>query len=290
MKLNYFWIRICVLGALIAIASTAKAVGQQVDMPGIGLLPNLTKWSPELVGGQWGWRLTKYKSLEDVYNIDGRTIVQLSTDQSSTDNVVWDPLTGGGDHLDHEASVRFIQEHGKDIQPAIIANGPIKISGARVIVAEPSYGNIGTCSPNFAWYYSVYDSSHRLLRSFYVVEKLVHPIVTMKLTCVGGRPMTVEYKVHFEYDNELTWFADLQDGTIMFIRMDENGTTIVRLDKSVQQHTSVSGRVFILDAAPINVRLRSLDRFEDARFRYPIFLKEIEAARKSGLPEQVSAP
>jgi hypothetical protein len=272
---------------LIAIASPAPAIAQHTPGGNTELTEDLAKGSPELMGDQWGWRLTRYKEFQASFKINGRTLVMLSTDLQLTDDVIWDPLTGLGRYLDHDQSIKFIEAHRQDMFDGIYSPGQgTVISGDRTIEAWPAPG-VGnpSCTPNFYEYFNVYDSSHRLLRSFYVVEKLADPQSIKYHICNEGSRGHVDTtpKVTIEFDTGLTTIHSLSDRTLLFTNTDKYGTTIVRLDKNQQQLTSVGGLVFVLDAAGINSELEPAGEIQDPTFRYNIFFKAIETAKDTGL-------
>ena len=149
-----------------------------------------TIWSPELVGGQWGWRLTKYRYFELAYKINDQTLLLLSTDENHTDNVLWNPLTGTGRHLDQEEFKKFFYKYKNDrllyslfpvlddpsknekFTPVLYQQ---KLLYGRNIQRFISPGQNFYCSSIFYSYYGVYDKSSRLIKTFYVLEKLDHP-------------------------------------------------------------------------------------------------------------------
>ncbi len=180
--------RVTALAVFMAITSVTHAVAQQVSGNVTGLNEDLTKWSPELVGRQWGWRLTRYKSFDASFKIDGEVYLMLSADIKTTDNVIWDPLTGLGRHFDHDQWVEFTDMHREDLFSGILSIGQhAAMSDGRIMEVSPAPGvGMPSCSQNFNGYYNIYDSSRRLLRSFYVVERVVDPLSVRYHICIEG--------------------------------------------------------------------------------------------------------
>jgi hypothetical protein len=252
------------------------------------LTPDITKWSSELKGGQWGWHSTKYGALDWFFQIDGKTLVMLSTDINVTDNVLWDPLTGAGLHLNHEEYERFIQSHKDDHYssiPNIYTGRLFPIVGERMLQTQlsPPY-TTGTCAILFGYYINIFDKDHDLIRSFYVISKLRHPIMVMRDTCAEGDTGPNPYPADFKYDAEIsTCYAPLSDGSILFVNNDGISTNITRLDKELRQHSSAEGHIFILDADPINAEFDASPHTKDSRFRYEVILKKIQELKAGGL-------
>jgi hypothetical protein len=279
-------LRVSALALLTVIAPVTQAVAQHGGSDLTGLTEDLTKLSPELAGGRWGWRLTRYPDVGYSIKIAGRVYLVLSTDPKKNENIIWDPLTGLGRDIDHAQWASLIEEHRQDSSTGILFLGQFKaIPNNRTLRYEPAPGvGMPSCSPNFYGYFAVHDSSQKLLRSFYVVVKISDPLSVRYHICIegsGGYEM-VKPRVTIDFESEQIWSYALADGTLLFVTGDKYGTTIVRLDDNLQQHTSVDGRVFVLNAADINAGLESLADIQDPTSRFQVFLAAIAAARKSG--------
>jgi hypothetical protein len=81
-----------------------------------------------------------------------------------------------------------------------------------------------------------------------------------------------------DYDTNVVFYVDLPDGSFLFFNMAEHQLDIIRLDSTLQQHTTLDGRMFVLDADTINHALHSA-YVNDPQFRYDTFLKRIKAAQ-----------
>jgi len=214
----------------------------------------------------------------------------LSTDIKATDNVLWDPLTGAGLHLDHEEYEQFTKTYKDDHYIGMIDPDRFYPSlGSRMIrtrVSSPYH----TCGVLFGYYFDlfekdhIYDGDHSPIRSFFVIEKLPHPITVMRDTCAEGDSGPNPYPADFEYDTGLlTYYAPLRDDSILFIYFDGVSTRIIRLDEELRQHSSVGGHMFILDADRINAEFDASPRGNDSRFRYEVVLKKIDEIKAGGL-------
>jgi hypothetical protein len=178
-----------------------------------------TIWSPELVGGQWGWRLTKYRYIDQAYKINGQTLLLLSTDINNTDNVLWNPLTGTGRHLDQGEYKRFWYERKNDMLlhnlfPVLAAPSsndkvipglyPAKLFAGRKIQLFGSPGQYFNCGIIFYSYYGVYDKSSRLIKTFYVLEKLEHPKDFKYFVCPEAETKQEKHiKIKFEETKDI---------------------------------------------------------------------------------------
>jgi len=259
-------------------ATPREALCQTHGGASADLSESLMRRTPELVGDKWGWRLTKYKNVMNFFKVDGRVMILLSTDLEATDNVIWDPLTGQRRHLNSREYLQFGEEHRKHLISAALNLGQVlQISDDRTIQAWPAPG-VGSpnCAPIFYQFFRVRDASGAVLRSFYVVEKIDHPASRKYHICLpgdGGRE--IKPKGLIEFDSEWLLFDELADGTLLFTSMDDEGTTILRLDENLRQHTSLDGRVFVLDADDINSRLEALPDLQDPEARYHVFLSAI---------------
>jgi hypothetical protein len=277
-------------GALIVFAvifGCTDAAAQRREVNSSLVTENLTELSPELIGNQWGWHLTRYRGLDGLYKIEGRTFLMLSTDFNLMDNVIWDPLTGLGRHFDHDPWVQFTEAYRQEGSSGLLAIGQgLELPGNRtaIVRAAPGVG-MPSCGPNFNQYFDVYDASRNLLRSFYVVTKIVDPLSVKYHICIEGSGRHVDTKpnITIEYDAGILYMGILSDGTMVFMDSNKNGTTIVRLDNELQQHTSIGGRMFVLDAAGINAELGPSPDIQDPAFRYRVFLRAIQAAKNAGL-------
>lgn len=91
-----------------------------------------------------GMAFRKYRWVENAYHIYGETFLLLTTKPfKETDNVLWNPLTGDGRHLDHEKNARFLSEHGREVVPQLIR--PIRIYGERILEPKLSPGQTSSC-------------------------------------------------------------------------------------------------------------------------------------------------
>src|SRR6266567_6365753 len=197
-----------------AFSVEVRADQQPIGGDAVVLAPDVTKWSSELKGGQWGWHLTKYGSLDWFFQIGGKTLIMLSTDMNTTDNVLWDPLTGAGLHLNHEEYERFTEGHKDDhytIGPDLYTDRLFPLEGGRMIqtkISSPYIAN--TCGMLFAYYLNIYGEGHiygedqDLIRSFYVIAKLRHPITVMRDTCAEGDNGPNPYPADFRYNAEIS--------------------------------------------------------------------------------------
>jgi hypothetical protein len=257
-----------------------------------GLEENLKELSPELAGGKWGWHLTRYSDVGYSIKIAGRVYLVLSTDPQKKDNVVWDPLTGLGRHIDHDQWVRMIEARRQSLSIGILFPGQSEaIPDDRILRYEPAPGvGMPSCSPNFNGYFEVYNSSQNLLRSFYVVTKIADPSSVRYHICIegSGGHLMVKPPITIDFESGQIWSYALADGTLLFVTGNKGGTTIVRLDDKLRQHTSVDGRAFVLDAAGINAKLGPSPDIQDPTFRYQVFLAAIEAAKKAGLHYRIN--
>jgi hypothetical protein len=286
--------RVSALVVFMAIVSSTHATAQRGDADNAGFTEDLTKRSPELVGNQWGWELTRYWNFAGWYKIGGRVLIMLATDLNLTDNVLWDPLTGLGRHFDHDQWVQFTEAHRQDRSLGLLSTGQgldLPANRTAIVQAAPGAG-MPSCSPNFSQYFNVYNSSHDILRSFYVVSKIADPLSVRYRICIEGSRDSIDTKpditIKFDTQGNLTFIDALPDGTLLFLNLhlmsrSRNEATIVRLDNDLQQYTSVGGRMFILDAAGINAEIESLPHVQDPTARYRIFLAAIEAKKNAGL-------
>ena len=212
---------------------------------------NATTWSTELAGDLWGWRLTKYKSFDDAYTIGDQTLLLLSTDGlHPTDNVLWNPLTGMGRHLDRQQYVNFGAKHVND-RPAWWTS-PILLRGGQTLQSVPSPAQYFPCQAVLFRYYELSAQDRRILAAVYVLRKLGNPRLIKYYTCPEAALATKHYmKIDFLLD--LTYVAELPDSTLLFASFESrHGLIIIRLDQHLRQHTTLGGRVFVADAAPIN--------------------------------------
>ena len=125
-----------------------------------------------------------------------------------------------------------------------------------------------------------------LLRLFYVLEKLEHPKDFKYFVCPEAETKQEKHiKIKFEETKDI-FFTELFDETLLFFSIETKNTVIVRLDQNLQQHTSMGGRMFVLDAAKINSILLSeqIKSENNAQFRYDLFMKEIASVQNSGMP------
>ncbi len=151
-----------------------------------------------------------------------------------------------------------------------------------MILVDISPGQSFPCSSVFYNYYSVFDDSRRLIKKLYIVQKFDYPKILKYFVCPeADAPQEKHIKAEFQIIPE-SWFADLPDGTLLFLSSDTNDRFIIRLDQNLQQHTSMGGRMFALDAVKSNDVLESEQNKSenDAQFRYDIFMKEIAFANK----------
>jgi hypothetical protein len=286
-KLQRYSVFIFAFVLTLVLSIEVRADKQPVEGNVVVLAPDITNWSPELKGGLWGWHLTKYGCLEWIFRIDGKTLIMLSTDINATDNVLWDPLTGAGLHLNHEEYEEFNQTH-KDDQylgvPELYTDRLFPLGEKRMIqtqISPPYIANV--CTMLFSYYFNIFNMDHDLVGSFYVLVKLPYPITTMRDTCAEGDSGPSPYPADFRYNTQIpTYYTALGDGSILFIIFDGVSTRIIRLDRELRQHSTVDGHMFILDAAPINAELDASPRSKDSRFRYEVLLKKIEELKASG--------
>jgi hypothetical protein len=285
-SLQHVAMRVSAFAALMVFAPVTQAIAQQDNGGVTGLEEDLTKLSPELARDQWGWHLTRYWEFAGSYKIDGQPFLMLSMDLSLTDNVLWDPLTGFGSHLDHKQWVQFTAAHRQDKFVDVLAPGQgLDLSRNRTVIDQPAPGvGMPSCGPIFNDFFEVYESSHNLLRSFYAVAKVVDPLSVKYHICIeGGGYVDTKPDIEIEFATGLTFIGSLTDSTLLIVAVSKSDATVVRLDRGLQQHTSVGGRLFVLDAAGINAGLESLADIQDPTSRYRVFIAAIEAARKSGL-------
>jgi hypothetical protein len=257
-----------------AASDTGKAGGIHSQM--------LLKWSPELVGNQWGWLLTKYRYYEDSYKMDDRIFLMLSSTIDPTDNVLWDPLTGRGIHLDTQEYVQFHEKHKND------RNTPLHqfpMYGSRNLESKTSPG-VPMCFTMFDNYFALSDSaSSRIIRAFYVARRMDHPETKKYPVCFDGQSTkTRSIKVEFE-EVGYQGFIPLPDGSMIFLSLFERGLVVIRLDENGQQYTSLGRSILTLDAATIDTDLRTTPgSYSDPAVRYNIFLRAIRAAQAPGQP------
>jgi len=276
---------------LVAVFSVEVRADQQpVERDSVVLAPAISNWSSELRGGQWGWHLTKYGVFDCFFRIDGKTLLMLATDINATDNVIWDPLTGRGLHLNHKEYEKFIESHKDDRylgRPIINTDQLFPLGDERWLqtqLSPPYTGN--TCGINFGYYINILGKDQNLIRSFYVIAKLRHPITVMRDICSedDSGPHPYRHPATFKYDIPLfVNYVALRDHSILIVIYDGVSTRITRLDETLRQHSSVGDHVFILDADPINDEFTASPRTEDLRFRYKVILKKIEELKAGGL-------
>jgi hypothetical protein len=276
--LNLLWI----LLYLAVTCSGTEAAGEQGQAASIES-QTVVNWSPELTGDQWEWRLTKYRYYENAYKIDGRTFLMLSSNADPTDNVLWDPLTGRGLHLDTREYVQFRKGHADDWNSPL---HPFPMYGDRHLGAETSPG-VPMCNSIFDHFFVLSDSSgHRIIRTFYVARRIDHPEVKRYPVCFDGPSAeTRSIKVEFEEIGCCLNLVPLPDGSIIFLSLFEKGLLIVRLDKDGRQYTSPGSSILTLDAATINAELRATpSNYSDPSIRYNIFQGAIRASQRSETP------
>lgn len=261
-----FLIPFCAAVSLAVASPAAQAADPSADS-GIGdLTQNATIWSPELAGGQWGWSLTKYNIFNDSYKIGGNIYFLLSTNlffksiPPNVEAVFWNPLTGGGSHFSGDDISKIWTEH-KDNR-IDVNNTKIQLNNGRNITTY-LYGNWFLRCGNIAFReYKIFDNKDNFVYGFYIVHKLDRPENIKLAVCREAEdPEIYPTKVYFATD--FYFIGELSDGTLMFSDIKitigdsarSNALHIIRLDQNFKPHTTLGGRVFVVDAAPINDKL-----------------------------------
>jgi len=273
-RLHSLWRTIIRMGLIGVLACSAFYTGgaradSSATVTSGGHAPNANAGQAELVGNQWGWHITHYKGISGAFKINGNTVLLLSATEG--DYVVWNPLTGDVHHLDGAGFDAFWSAHKN---ARVFFGLPMKLYDGRTIDYFPSPGQTFSCHSTFFQYYRVFDQAHHLVRAFYVVSKLEHPEETLYHVCSEiGLP---DRHIMIDYDTTVDFNIDLPDGSLLFFDGSVNALNILRLDRTYQQHTTLDGRMFVLDADAINNALRSA-YVNDPQFRYDVFLKQIKA-------------
>jgi hypothetical protein len=273
-------VRVGILACMTVMCGGAHAADDRGQSESIDS-QNLTTLSPELVGDQWGWRLAKYRYYEGFYTIADRTFLMLSANVDPTDNVLWDPITGRGLHLNTLEYVKFHEKYESDRNTAL---RPFPTYGNRHLGAETSPGEVSMCYHMFDHYFVLSDASdRRIIRAFYVARRIDHPRIEKYPICYDGASAeTRSIKVEFEeigYQNSVP----LSDGSLMFLSLFEGGLVIIRLDKDGRQHTSVGDAILTSDATRINAELHATPGSDsDPSIRYNIFARGLRAAQTLG--------
>lgn len=105
----------CAAASLVVASFPAQAADGSADLGISDLTQNATIWSPELAGGQWGWRLTKYKYIGAAYKFNGETIFFLQDKiTGNSGSLLWDPLKGTGIYLNPGETKKFWSYHVND--------------------------------------------------------------------------------------------------------------------------------------------------------------------------------
>ena len=261
--------------------TNAKADGPHVDADVVDLTQAATRWSPELVGGQWGWRLTKYKVLSGAFKINGQTLLLLSAPaRSAADSVLWDPLTGTGTHLNQDEWKSFFAMHEKDRVQTWMR--PIRLQGGKVLQTR---GWSLHCQALPFQYYEIIDSKNRVLNSVYIVHKL-HDSKRVKYFICPESDSAQEHYMDVSWLMDFDFVAELRDGTLLFYSAwSSSELPIIRLDGILKQRTTLEGLVFVMSAAEINGDFKPADNdFDMYNSFIKILLKRLASKEVLELP------
>ena len=151
----------CLAAATVSAATADSAVSS--DTVADGFNEDLASETPELAANQWGWRLTKYYELWNIYAIRGTLYLRLVADIHSDSGIIWSPLTGRGAHLDSQAFKKFAIDYEKNriFIPLGVVHTPIPLPDGRSIESQYTPGGSWRCSPLFDEYYSVFNKNKK---------------------------------------------------------------------------------------------------------------------------------
>ncbi len=283
MNLRSLAVLLCVIIGLPISHIDAKADGPHVDA-GVGnLTQDATRWSSELGGGQWGWRLTKYNVITGAYKIDGQTLLSLSA--TATDSVLWNPLTGKGRHLNQDEWKRINIMHEKErIQTWM---NPIRLQEGRMLKTR---GWALHCQAIPFKYYEIINSNNIAYRASYIVRKLEQKERIKYFTCPEADTMQEHY-MDINWLMDIDFVAELSDGTFLFSNSGYTPTfespskppiirLLIRLDGTLKQHTTLGGLILVIDAAEINGDFKpGDDDFDMYNSFTKLFLKQLEGTQ-----------
>jgi hypothetical protein len=213
----------------------------------------------ELVGGQWGWRLETYRAFDGAFKIDGKVFLLLSTDMRAESSVLWDPLSGEIRRFDHTQYLRFWSEHKPDFiwsSVSEFSTFSIRLPDDRRLQSIPSPGQAFSCHSLVFQYFAVVGKQGKTEPAFYIIRKLGHLRQVKYVSCPEAEE-SKEHHMQIRFVMDFNNAIALPDETTLFLGgILANRLTIIRLDRNFKPHTTLGGRVLVVDANQINNRLR----------------------------------
>jgi hypothetical protein len=228
---------------------------------------------------KWGWDLHEYKSVGPAYRLNHEVYFLISKGTGANGNVrccefqdsyIWNPLTGEHQHLDLNQRALFENQHKSDVVFSFpISYRGMKLESGNSISIPYSPGFSPKCYINYTHYYDVTASSGKEVRSFYVIMKLDRPEVLIVPICQPESVGVVREPITELRETPNLQIAPLADGGALFWSLDKG--FILRFDEYFQQHSTIHGRISVINADEINSLLEASPERLDPQARDRIF-------------------
>jgi hypothetical protein len=275
-----------------ALEAETSALGNQVSETSISKDRSGQNLSDDPVMSQddkWGWDLHEYKSVGPAYHLNHQVYILISKGTGSNGNVrccefqdsyIWNPLTGDRQHLDLNQRIIFENQHKSDVILSFLASFRGKsLESENRISTRYSPGFSPKCYINYGQYYVVTTPSGEKLRSFYVIMKLDRPEILTVSTCQSESVGAVRESITEFEKTPIIQIVPLEGGGAFLWSIDEG--FLLRFDQFFQQHSTIHGRINVVDADDVNAQLELSPDGLDPKARTIIFANALKTQSKN---------
>ena len=205
-----------------------------------------------LSGDKWGWDLSDFPNFFGFYFIHGTQYVIAAKD---TDHVLLLDMDHG-----KAMSMNVSQEidFDKVAGDSKLAFNGYTLSSNNVNMADGSHGGTFSCTPAFGTYYT-FSNKNGLHRSVYLIVRYSHPVTTTYQTCFEGSTRRGQ-SYTLSLDGAFAEVSIAPDGTPLLFT--NNTGFVLHLDQHFLQHTTLGGRIFLVDAQTANAKLDASQAYD----------------------------
>ena len=206
---------------------------------------------------KWGWDLSQFQGLGGAYALPNGIYFLMGMPKQNPKGVgfLWNPMNGDIKSL---PSPDFSLFERKNIGSLIYHNAmsaPVFLgNGTEIRMNYIPWS--GRCAIPFDHFYTARDKFGNVVREFYIIRRRYQPKTYTVRVCEDGAFRRETYTSDVE--DAAVLFVPLPDGSVLF--SEPSKRYLMRLDTHLQAHSSIDGRIFVLDHDPIS---RLIDNTND---------------------------